>query len=1050
MSSLGGDEFSRYFEALYGFSPMNWQLELAERACSGKWPGAIDVPTGGGKTAAIDIAVFALAVQAGLPASQRTAAMRIFLVVDRRTVVSDAYARATVLAEKLIDAKDGVLKRVADALQSYLPDKRLKPLNVVELRGGIYRDPGWLKALTQPMVVCSTVDQLGSRLLFRGYGVGPLSRSVQAGALAYDTLVLLDEAHISRPFASTLNSIASFQCPPWNDAVFARPLKVVEMSATPTIQTTDRLSVSEVDMNDDVGRIGRIVNTAKLAELVVLDKAKGARAIDRLASDMAALAVSLVTPKDEAQLVSCRRVGVFCNTIGAAKAVYKQLKAGDKEGQQQIQLLIGSMRPADRESQNTRLRDWLKTDGQQELDMPLLVVSTQCIEVGADYDFDGIVTEAAPIDSLVQRFGRLNRSGKWRHTGAYIVMRGDYEKDDAQLDVLEETHKFIDPVYRNAGARAWNWLKANAEEGRVDFGILQMKRLLLGLAVGRHEQLSSDSKYCPALLPAHINLLCQTSSSVWPEPRVSAWLHGPERDDPMVMVCWRADLYSVRKVEENGSQIAEVSLKQTLEGMTHIVSLCPPSAFECMSVSLRRLKIWLESLQLGESPGHDEGADIPSSNDTGDEDSGELKLLLKPLIWRGGEDSVLLENTYQLRPGDTVVCPALTGGWASLGHIPGLVDPANLVLVAEEVKPLDGEARSVVRLPFEQLLKISEVDCGNAAFFQARRRPLIRCHAALVEPDVMVCSKPESGKAGLTSDMWDQLIKVLPAVESYAELATCSYRELELSYYPDEQEVAIVGPARKGEHAMLEDHLVDNFSKLEAGDTVELGEHCRAVQQLVLHSVNALVPGRLLQTFCVAAESHDWGKSDERFQAMLFDGDMFRALSSKKLYAKSRGLKTDKLSNDYSRRRAGLPARFRHELLSVSLLEVAKDYRQRAEDEDLLYHLVASHHGYARPLAPVCVDDSPPPVCLDAIGLPNVELAADERMNICHHRLDSPIPARFWRMNSQYGWWGLAYLEAILRLADQLVSWSENQSFAVDRPTVPAVDGALNKEASNG
>ena len=1050
MTELNVSDFAKYFESLYGFAPMEWQVQLAMQACAGDWPGVIDVPTGGGKTAAIDVAVYALAVQASLPVSQRTAAMRIFLVVDRRTVVSDAYARAAVLAEKLASARDGVLKRVADALRSYLPDERLKPLNAVELRGGIYRDPSWLKALTQPMVVCSTVDQLGSRLLFRGYGVGQLSRSVQAGALAYDTLVLLDEAHISRPFANTLNSIASFQRPPWNSIAIARPLTVVEMTATPAIQTANKLSVHKNELTNESTRIGRIVNTPKLAELILLEKAKGAKAIDRLAADMAELATRLVEPGEDAVVPGCRRVGVFCNTIGAAKAVYERLLAISTEGHREIQLLIGPMRPLDREEQNIQLREWLKTGSQQELDIPLLVVATQCIEVGADYDFDGVVTEAAPIDSLIQRFGRMNRSGGWVHTGAYIVLRGDHEKDDGQLDELDEAHKYVDPVYGNSAARTWNWLKVNAEEGRVDFGILEMKRQLGELAVDQREQISSDSADSPALLPAHLNLLCQTSSSVWPEPRVSAWLHGPERDDPMVMVCWRADLQAVEVEVSDDTLIARVSLKQDAREMTHIVSLCPPAVFECMSVSLRRVKVWLNSFQEGQRPGHDESADIASSIDAVDEDSDSLQLPLKPLIWRGSDDSILLESVNQLRPGDTLVCPALLGGWSSLGHISGVEDPKDLELVPEETELADGRVRRMVTLPYEELQLISTVDIASAAFYQSRRRPIFRCHAALVDSDVLACVKPESGKPGLTRDMWEKLIGLLPTLESCGDLAVSSYKDLELNYYPGEQEVVIVAPAKKGEHAILEDHLVDNFSKLDAGDSVELGEHCRAVQEFVAHSVTALTSEQLRQTFDVAAVAHDWGKADERFQGMLFGGDMFRALSSKELYAKSSGLKTDKLSNHYARLRAGLPARFRHELLSASLLEVAEEKRKGVEDEELLYHLVASHHGYARPLTPVCIDDTPPSICLDAIGLPHVGLTGGEREKICYHRLDSPIPARFWRVNNHYGWWGLAYLEAILRLADQFVSWSENQHFATRRSSAPDDNSLIEKDVSNG
>lgn len=107
-------------------------------------------------------------------------------------------------------------------------------------------------------------------------------------------------------------------------------------------------------------------------------------------------------------------------------------------------------------------------------------------------------------------------------------------------------------------------------------------------------------------------------------------------------------------------------------------------------------------------------------------------------------------------------------------------------------------------------------------------------------------------------------------------------------------------------------------------------------------------------------------------------------------------------------------------------MQLAKHFGLTPADDDtgeLALHLIASHHGYARPFAPVVPDEQVATgqggnLCLNGIGIDATLSAAERQILAPVYRLDSGVPDRFWRLTRQYGWWGLAYLEGILRLAD--------------------------------
>ena len=119
-----------------------------------------------------------------------------------------------------------MIVEIADRLKALAGDDG-PPLVAQRLRAGAPLEHDWVRTPTQPTILCSTVDQVGSRLLFRGYGVSNRMKSVHAGLLGQDSLILLDEAHLSEPFRQTLSAVRELG---------RASVKTVLLSATPGVQ----------------------------------------------------------------------------------------------------------------------------------------------------------------------------------------------------------------------------------------------------------------------------------------------------------------------------------------------------------------------------------------------------------------------------------------------------------------------------------------------------------------------------------------------------------------------------------------------------------------------------------------------------------------------------------------------------------------------------------------------------------------------------------------------------------------------------------------------
>ena len=105
-----------------------------------------------------------------------------------------------------------------------------------------------------------------------------------------------------------------------------------------------------------------------------------------------------------AAMAAGEKVLVICNTVQGAQQRYKELRERFPEVNRL--LLHSRFRRGDRAARERRLEDEFNNPN---VPGPCLVVSTQVVEVSLDISFDRMITEAAPLDALVQRFGRVNR-----------------------------------------------------------------------------------------------------------------------------------------------------------------------------------------------------------------------------------------------------------------------------------------------------------------------------------------------------------------------------------------------------------------------------------------------------------------------------------------------------------------------------------------------------------------------------------------------------------------------------------------------------------------
>jgi len=954
--------FHKKFSALMGFSPMPWQERLFVRFMTNDLPSGCDIPTGLGKTAVMAIWLLARAAGAPLP-------RRLVYVVDRRAVVD----QATDVAESLRKGIDGD-PQVRQALG--LRDGRSLPIST--LRGQHVDNREWLEDPASLAIIVGTVDMVGSRLLFEGYGVSRKMRPYHAGLLGADSLVLLDEAHLVPPFEHLLAAIDQGEVtfgPRATDRQALVPrFRLLTLSATGRGSTARCHGLTERDLqHEEVKK--RLGAKKRLTVLPPPSDPEGWQLAGVLAKEAWKLTENGATPL---------RCIVFCHKREVAEQTFEEVEGlakGDKKtGRAKVaidlELFVGGRRVFEREKAAARLREMGFVAGTAAPpDKPTFLIATSAAEVGVDLDAEHMVSDLVPWERMVQRLGRVNRRGNGN--AAIVVVREperklpkNVEKALAKpVDQRDEKEKKAVIKYETEIASARSWLeplgKLPETEDARDASPGAIRKLKLRGEVDKDIsqvllKASTPAPLYPALTRPLVDAWSMTSLKEHTgRPAIDPWLRGWTDDTPQTTIVWRRFL----PVRPRG-KVKDGEIEAFFEA-------APPHASETLETETYRVIEWLEARAKAKTQegGRDTNAVEEHEPSSASDDEADLE-----------DSDAQYDATDPITDGEKVDQGASDGGneLSDRDPVAFVLSPAGDLrkgmhqgLHLRNLAPLpDKRADSRRRIILERLLP------GSTVVVDRRLAGL--ADTGLL--DDYIDGQPLTSDGGVPWDAVRFRVRCVAAgAESVVERDWHERRRFATEISADGEPTSWLIIDKRRHDAATEEDRAQSKPQL-------LVDHTAMVERRALKIARDLgLPEPYPAVLAVAARLHDDGKKEALWQRA------FRARSDG-IYGKTKGPVNFALLDGYRHELGSLPA-------ATTELEAAK---LPEELRELTLHLIAAHHGFARPVIGTSGCDSSPPSKLE-------ERARD-------------IALRFVRLQKDWGPWGLAWWEALLRAADQQAS----------------------------
>lgn len=970
MSQLPHLEFFRsHYPVLRGHRPMLWMERLFDDLITNRPPQLVDLPTGAGKTELVVVWLLALAWFGVNQRKGRPVPRRLVWVVNRRVLVQQVFTIATELREKLKNGTGTELDAVRMGLRADCGDKG-DGLQVVELRGQIVADHDWAIRPATPQLIIGTVDQIGSRLLFQGYGLGKWGRPQQAGLLGVDSWVAVDEAHLVPAFVLTLRQLrercasTAENLPAPFKAIFGHlPFWLTELSATPGLPRPSAeppFSLNDEEKTDDAIKDRVLAAGSRRVQVVSLPK--GDKPKDILGQELVEAAVAS----------KASRIAVFVCEVGVADKVADGIKAKLKESgiaPDHICKITGRIRgyERDRLAERPAFRAFLAERAEASPEIPserFFLIGTAAAEVGLDADADEILCDFASLPTLLQRLGRLDRRGvlSRRHASGkgdaptmhiFATQQEERAKILIQLCKVVRVLKADSAPYSVTLMAGTHWLavdKKEAGEGgdkaeekksaanqtdslikaatwrvlRPKSGICSQPARWLSRALAR---VAAGPVTVPPLTDTVLDYWSATTEERSPQLSPHPFLYGLDKNDegtPLVGVAFRLEVEALREGSTDPDDPDEPDVSTDV---LEIFKSFPPLRAELHQMKLSAVREWLATPEAEQ----------------------------QPLIYRD-------HDKWQAKAAGESTVAAV----CALGPNSTLILPASLAIRCEE----SNATKTLLKdcQPDEAPdAAISDVLDGVSKSARFRRTIEPATGRTGTDGAWLWNFDPQKKDAAVPPANLDGFKKKRPLLKRLRVGGT----EYTFRYFRPEQSATGL--------QYLDDHD-------------EVPGHLSRAEKEATRLAEAIAPrdAYLRTLLSTAALHHDEGKRFPKWQTAFGRRNGQHQLA--------------KLHPDLE-----VPAKlhgFRHEWESLRKLIAAGitppadlPAESQALWSDLLLHLVGVHHGHLRP----SIADN---------GLtPKMETEK-------HNPLRLEAAERFARLQRQLGRWRLAYLEALLKTAD--------------------------------